>query len=53
MTRLHRLWHAIFGHRDLTVDLTNLPWSARCDCGYELHVAEFSMGAVGTAGARD
>jgi hypothetical protein len=47
MKRLHRLWHALFGHRNLTVDLTNLPWSASCDCGYRLHVTEFSLGAVG------
>jgi len=48
MRAAHRLWHALFGHQELKVDLTREPWSASCDCGYRFHVQEFSMGKLGT-----
>jgi hypothetical protein len=47
MRALRRLWHALFGHKDVRVDLTQEPWSANCDCGYRLHVREFTLGKIG------
>jgi len=44
---LRRCWHAIFGHKDVTVDLTREPWSATCSCGFRLHVSIFSLGKLG------
>jgi hypothetical protein len=44
MKRLHRWWHALFGHKDVYVDLTKEPWSAICTCGFSLHVRQFTMG---------
>jgi hypothetical protein len=39
--------HAFFGHKSVKVYLADAPWVARCDCGYELRVREFSLGKIG------
>jgi hypothetical protein len=44
---LRRLMHAFFGHKSVKVYLADAPWVARCDCGYELRVKEFSLGRIG------
>jgi hypothetical protein len=45
--RLRRLCHALFGHRRVRVNLAEAPWTATCDCGFELRVTEFSLGKIG------
>ena len=49
MKPLQRCWHALFGHKDVNVDLTKEPWTATCTCGFSVHVREFSLGRIGAS----
>ncbi len=43
----HRIWHALFGHKNLYVDLAGEHWTASCDCGFQFRVREFTMSKIG------
>ena len=48
MKILRRLRHVFFGHRNLKVNLVQQPWTAICDCGFQLRVTEFALGQIGS-----
>lgn len=47
MQVLHRVWHAIAGHKNMNVEIAGTEWSASCDCGYRFHVRHFTMSKIG------